>query len=70
MKHASSLEHGHYIDLEGVFLANRRQSVRLIAGTDKRRGFPGAEKLAGAAGIEPANAGTKNRCLTAWRRPN
>src|SRR3546814_3718667 len=24
--------------------------------------------LAGAAGIEPANAGTKNRCLTAWLR--
>lgn len=27
-------------------------------------------RVAGAAGIEPANAGTKNRCLTAWRRPN
>ena len=27
-------------------------------------------KLAGAAGFEPANAGTKNRCLTTWRRPN
>lgn len=26
--------------------------------------------MAGAAGIEPANADTKNRCLTAWRRPN
>jgi hypothetical protein len=26
--------------------------------------------LAGAAGIEPANAGIKSRCLTAWRRPN
>ncbi len=26
--------------------------------------------LAGAAGFEPANAGTKNRCLTTWRRPN
>jgi hypothetical protein len=25
--------------------------------------------LAGAAGIEPANAGIKSRCLTAWRRP-
>ena len=25
--------------------------------------------LAGAAGFEPANAGTKNRCLTTWRRP-
>src|SRR5918993_550902 len=27
------------------------------------------KKLAGAAGFEPANAGTKNRCLTTWRRP-
>ena len=26
-------------------------------------------KMAGAAGIEPANGGTKNRCLTAWLRP-
>ena len=26
--------------------------------------------LAGAAGIEPTNGGTKNRCLTTWRRPN
>src|SRR3546814_10115355 len=26
--------------------------------------------LAGAAGIEPANAGTKKRCLTAWLRPS
>src|SRR3546814_13974673 len=26
--------------------------------------------LAGAAGFEPAHAGTKNRCLTAWLRPN
>ncbi len=25
--------------------------------------------LAGAAGIEPANADTKNRCLTTWLRP-
>jgi hypothetical protein len=25
--------------------------------------------MAGAAGFEPAHAGTKNRCLTAWRRP-
>ncbi len=26
--------------------------------------------LAGAPGFEPGNVGTKNRCLTAWRRPN
>ena len=25
--------------------------------------------LAGAPGFEPGDGGTKNRCLTAWRRP-
>ena len=27
------------------------------------------EFMAGAAGFEPANVDSKNRCLTAWRRP-
>ena len=27
-------------------------------------------RMAGAAGFEPAHAGTKNQCLTAWLRPN
>ena len=26
--------------------------------------------MAGAGGFEPPNAGTRTRCLTAWRRPN
>ena len=26
--------------------------------------------MAGAAGFEPTNVGTKSRCLTTWRRPN
>ena len=26
-------------------------------------------KPSGAEGFEPANVGTKNRCLTTWRRP-
>ena len=26
--------------------------------------------MAGAPGFEPGNGGTKNRCLTTWRRPN
>ena len=26
--------------------------------------------MAGVAGFEPANAGTKNRCLTTWRHPS
>ncbi len=25
--------------------------------------------MAGAAGFEPANTGTKNQCLTTWPRP-
>ncbi len=29
-----------------------------------------AKELAGAPGFEPGNGGTKNRCLTTWRRPN
>jgi hypothetical protein len=28
-----------------------------------------SQKVAGAAGFEPAHVGTKNRCLTAWPRP-
>ncbi len=28
------------------------------------------ERLAGALGFEPRYGGTKNRCLTTWRRPN
>src|SRR2546423_5222997 len=28
------------------------------------------KKLAGAEGFEPTNAGSKDRCLTTWRRPN
>ena len=27
-------------------------------------------KMAGVAGFEPAHAGIKTRCLTAWRHPN
>ncbi len=27
------------------------------------------KNLAGAAGFEPANVDSKNRCLTTWRRP-
>lgn len=26
--------------------------------------------MAGTAGFEPTDGGTKNRCLTTWRRPN
>ncbi len=30
----------------------------------------GKPRLAGALGFEPRNGGTKNRCLTTWRRPS
>lgn len=35
-----------------------------------RRGQAMRERMAGAPGFEPGNVGTKNRCLTAWRRPS
>src|SRR5437762_3689462 len=28
------------------------------------------KKVAGAGGFEPTNAGSKDRCLTTWLRPN
>ena len=28
-----------------------------------------SKSTTGAEGFEPANGGTKNRCLTTWRRP-
>ena len=64
--------------LPGGFVAGNRPPVsRLAAGprncrtiqiTIKNRVFQ-VEWLAGAAGFEPANGGTKSRCLTTWRRP-
>ncbi len=39
---------------------------------DKEKGsrFSASFFLAGTAGFEPASAGVKVPCLTAWRRPN
>ena len=28
------------------------------------------QEMAGVVGLEPTNAGTKNRCLTTWLHPN
>ena len=37
----------------------------------KKQGLkPKLHVVAGAAGFEPTNVGTKSRCLTTWRRPN
>jgi lipoprotein len=35
----------------------------------KRAIIYACSNLAGTAGFEPANAGTKTQCLTTWRRP-
>lgn len=53
--------------------AGRRGGSRLvISGVRLGRAGNGAAMrvVAGAPGFEPGNGGTKNRCLTAWRRPN
>jgi site-specific DNA recombinase len=53
--------------------ANEIQMVRAMAGAttlDPCQGQESQVSMAGAAGFEPANAGTKNRCLTTWRRPS
>ena len=53
---------------------HKPEQQRHHAGDIGRRTLPGNDRatvrLAGAAGFEPANAGTKNRCLTTWRRPS
>ena len=43
-----------------------------VARRPHRAGRPrrGVLRMAGAPGFEPGNGGTKNRCLTTWRRPN
>ncbi len=45
------------------------QPISLQGFTKFSKGLQFSYILAGAAGIEPANAGIKSRCLTAWRRP-
>ncbi len=42
----------------------------LARSREKAFGFKDLRWVAGAPGFEPGNGGTKNRCLTAWRRPN
>ena len=32
--------------------------------------IPNVIKMAGSAGFEPTNAGTKTLCLATWRRPS
>ena len=42
----------------------------LVKGMRYQQGLIEIGWLAGAPGFEPGNGGTKNRCLTTWRRPN
>ncbi len=49
-------------------LAKPRKWRTIPASTVRRLGK--GEWLAGALGFEPRYVGTKNRCLTTWRRPN
>ena len=60
-------------------LLGRRQAVIWKCAGRQARGEPHSHyreggnlggNLAGVLGFEPRNAGTKNRCLTAWRYPN
>ena len=44
--------------------------IGVSAGVRLVRLLHNTEELAGAAGFEPANGGTKSRCLTTWRRPS
>lgn len=46
------------------FMEDRKGTLwSYVSGTD-------LSGMAGAPGFEPGNVGTKNRCLTTWRRPN
>ncbi len=38
--------------------------------TSKKNLLVRLKNMAGAEGLEPANAGSKTRCLTTWRRPS
>lgn len=45
-------------------------SILLLKNKDLNRNLSPSSVVAGAAGFEPTNVGTKSRCLTTWRRPN
>ena len=44
--------------------------LNLLIYKEKSRFRSGLPYLAGVAGFEPTNVGTKSRCLTTWRHPN
>ena len=59
----------------GIVLSNDNKTIKLL-NTKCDHSVPTLENdyllldfLAGAVGFEPTNADSKNRCLTAWRRP-
>jgi hypothetical protein len=59
----------HFLSTPGTWLQSPPEGPD--CGGESRLEINGVDEgLAGAAGFEPANAGTKNRCLTTWRRPS
>ena len=56
---------GHWANLARILPRQRRAMKQKIS---LREFFDFI--VAGPAGFEPANDGTKTRCLTTWRRPN
>lgn len=45
-------------------------SILLLKNKDLNRNLSPLHLVAGVAGFEPTNVGTKSRCLTTWRHPN
>ena len=45
-------------------------SILLLKNKDLNRNLRPLHLVAGVAGFEPTNVGTKSRCLTTWRHPN
>ena len=44
-------------------------SILLLKNKDLNRNLSPLHLVAGVAGFEPTNVGTKSRCLTTWRHP-
>ncbi len=44
-------------------------SILLLKNKDLNRNLSPLHVVAGVAGFEPTNVGTKSRCLTTWRHP-
>ena len=66
---------GQYSVISGQFKYSRPLITELTTQKEKAASFYKQSRIpicemAGAEGFEPANAGSKDRCLTTWLRPN